>query len=338
MMLGLAGCAGFDQRKGLDPVINGAAVQSASSNKALLLDALARDAGFGPGESIDYFTVAEAGFNYVDDQCRAYFDNLFFLDRGREQIKSGLTAAGQTTAAILGVTGAAAPSLAIVAQAFGFAANATDMVTGTYLYRLPPATTQGFVEKLQLAFRDAAAANRARINTPTAAYYLIQRYLDLCLPPTIEAEITKHIGSASAISVPAGGGSLFSVESVGAPATVLRQAPRVTTTVIRNPSTPLPERRPMLPPETSDPRYTKIERGLFPHEIKQWQTALCVEPVDGNLGDRHSETRKAIRNFLVSQKARDPSDNSDASFEIGAREKVFLSRLTHSHTSCPGKP
>ncbi|MCI0735914.1 MAG: hypothetical protein L0Y50_06530, partial [Beijerinckiaceae bacterium] len=193
VMLDLAGCAGFDQRRGLNPIIDGAAVQTASYNKTVIINALAIDAGYSPGEPVDYYRVAEAGFNYVDDQCRSYFDTLFFIDRGREQFKSGLTAASATTAAILGVTHASAPSLAILATAFGFASAATDIVTGTYLYALPPATTQSFVERRQFAFREGAAANRAGINTPTGAYFQIQRYLNICLPPTIEAEITRQI-------------------------------------------------------------------------------------------------------------------------------------------------
>ena len=105
LALSMGGCIGLEQRTGPSPVIDGAAAYSASDNKAILLSALARDAGFRPGEPVDYYQVAEAGFNYVDDQCRSYFDELFFLNRGREQAKSGISAAGQTTAAILGVTG-----------------------------------------------------------------------------------------------------------------------------------------------------------------------------------------------------------------------------------------
>lgn len=168
--------------------------------------------------------MAEAGFNFVDDQCRSYFDNLFFLQRRRDEFKSGLAASAATTATILGVTNATVPTLTIVAAAFGLASSATDIVAGTYLYTQPPAITQGFVERLQLAYRAGAANNRALINTPTSAYYQIQRYLNLCLPPTIEAEITRQISSSSAVFVPSGAGAFFDVQSVGAPASAL---PRV---------------------------------------------------------------------------------------------------------------
>ncbi len=292
VLLGLAGCAEFDQRKGLDPIIDGTAVHTASNNKDWILNGLAEDANVHDGDSDYYYLVTEAGFNYVDDQCRSYFDSLFFLERRRDELKSGLAASAATTAAILGVTHASTPSLAIVAAAFGLASSATDIVAGTYLYRLPPATTQGFVEKLQLAYRAGAAANHALINSPTSAYYQIQRYLNLCLPPAIEAEITRQISSSSAIAVPAGAGALFDVQSVGAPASALPRARFI------GPS-------PITRQEVGKTRIGSIvERAQpvthIPIEtvksafVRQVQAALCV-PVDGVLGD---PTRGAIRTYL----------------------------------------
>lgn len=210
---GLAGCNDFQHRTGPDPVLSAAAVQDASRNKSAIMVALAQDAGYFPGDKIDYYRVAEAGFNFVDDECRSYFNALFFLDRRRDELKSGFAAAAATTAAILTATGASQLSLGIVAAAFGLASNATDIYAGTYLYRLPPATTLAFVERLQSAFRDGAAAHRDSIDSLTTAYYVIQRYLNLCLPPTIEAEITKQISSTDAFNTPAGGGALFSVQT-----------------------------------------------------------------------------------------------------------------------------
>ena len=79
-----------------------------------------------------------AGFNYVDDQCTAYFDQLYFIDRERGQLKSGLAAASGTTAAILGVTNASTLTMSVVASAFGFASAATDILAGTYFTPFPP--------------------------------------------------------------------------------------------------------------------------------------------------------------------------------------------------------
>jgi len=248
----LSGCMGFDHAKGPAPFLDGSAVRQASDNKAIILAALAADAGYNQGVVPDWYAVTEAGFNYVDDTCRAYFDELFFLNKGREQLKSGLTSAGQTTSAILAVTGAASPTLAIVAQAFGFANSEVDVVTGTYLYGLPPATTLGFVEKFQLAYRDAAEKSRRSINSPTTAYYQIQRYLNLCLPPKIEAEIAKQIDATTTFGVATSDNGLFTVQASSNPP--LAQSSFIRPTVIKQVDQSLPHlsRRPLIPASTTD--------------------------------------------------------------------------------------
>ncbi len=139
---GLVGCNELGLRRGPAPVLDATAVQTAASNQETIIQALADDAGVHGNPTDYYYRVAEAGFNFVDDQCQAYFDTIFFIDRERSQIKSGLAAAGATTAAILGVTNASTLSMSVVASAFGFASATTDIVAGTYLYSLPPSTTQ----------------------------------------------------------------------------------------------------------------------------------------------------------------------------------------------------
>lgn len=225
--LALGACNGPISRvSGLDPVLDSTAVSAASENKHRLLRALAADAGFA-GEPIDWYLVAEAGFNYVQDQCTAYFDELYKFDRQREAFKSSFSIFGQTTSALLAITGASAPSIAAAAQAFGLGSSMTDIVGGTYLYRRPPASAQTLVERLQLAFRDGAARQRPSINSPTAAYYNIQRFLSLCLPPRIEAEIDRQIGATQVVAVDQGPGSPFSLETLTPPSPGLAAAGRV---------------------------------------------------------------------------------------------------------------
>lgn len=318
MILGLTGCAGFELRKGPDPVLDGTAAYNASGNKELLLGALARDAGFNsetPASADFYYMVAEAGFNYVDDQCRAYFDHLFFLNKGREQLKSGLAATNQTTLAILGITGAAVPTMTIVAQAFGLASAATDIVSGTYLYALPPATTQGFVERLQLAFRAQASRNSGFVRSPAAAYYLIQRYLNLCLPPTIEAEITKQISNTGVVGQPVGNGEFFTLTTFsttpqspvlsgpissgkGSSRSPIDQRRRASSSAIFNPREPLPETQ-KQPPSMGGLHL--FEQSLKFPKKKQIQKALCVSP-SGEF-DLDPDTRKAFRFYLEGRRA-----------------------------------
>ena len=63
----------------------------------------------------------------------------------------------------------APPRGLILLRPLHFGVSVTELVAGSYIYRLPPATTHGFVQRLQTAFRDAAAANQASIKTWTTA-------------------------------------------------------------------------------------------------------------------------------------------------------------------------
>src|SRR5215207_6755631 len=156
----VSGCSyGLDKRYGLDPVLNADVVQTSSNNRLRILAALAEDAQLSSGTPSPsyWYYISQAGFNHIDDECRTYFHQIFFLNRDRERIKGGLGAASAATAAILGVTGASVSSMAIVAQAFGLGIAGTDLATGAYLFQLPPAMTQGFVKEMQLAYREGAA-------------------------------------------------------------------------------------------------------------------------------------------------------------------------------------
>lgn len=289
-VLALASCNVLQYRHGPSPILQGSEVAAASANKLVLLRALAQDASIGGDRASDWYLISEAGFNFVDDQCRAYFDELFFLDRRSERLKTGFVVADKTTAAILAVTGASVPTMNIVAQAFGFAINATDLIAGTYLYRLPPATTQGFVSKLQLRFRQEAAMARASVNSPTIAYYMIQRYLDLCLPPRIESEIAKQVNATTAVGVPGGPGAeaLFSLETVSSPPIAVITPPvippAVRERVIVRGGDPLTKRKPL----GEEPKQRIQDAFLL-----QVQASLCV-PATGTLD---SATDRAIRNY-----------------------------------------
>jgi hypothetical protein len=288
--LGLTGCNELGLRKGPAPVLDAASVQAAAFNQRAIIDALAQDAGYNLHGNVNYYQVALAGFNYVDDQCGAYFDEIFFLDRGRNQIKSGLAAASATTAAILGVTNASTLSLAVVASAFGFASSATDILAGTYLYSLPPAVTQGFVNKLQTAFREGVAANPANINSPASAYYAIQRYLSLCLPPTIETEIANQINATTAVGVPTGPGSLVSLRTGSSPTPP--RAPFVGPAPLRKEQV----RSNIISSLRSPVTVTETQQGPTSDSfIRQVKAALCVPEKDSSLSP---STELAIKDYL----------------------------------------
>ena len=300
ILFGLTGCDQLGLRKGPAPILDVASVQTAATNQTTVLYALAQDAGYPHPElgGIDWYRVTEAGFNYVDDQCSAYFDTIFFLDRERSQLKSGLAAASATTAAILGVTSASTLSLSVLASAFGFASASTDILAGTYLYSLPPATTQGLVNKLQAAYRDAAATVESEISTPTAAYHHIQSYLALCLPPTIETEVIKTVNAAGAQVVVGPSRTTFSVGSVAAPTPT---APKGRFVTGQNPPPPPPRVVSACGPGVCQGRF---EMGLNKKRTIELQSIAGISPADGKFT---SDTKDKILKFLGDSHLKDPN-------------------------------
>jgi hypothetical protein len=287
---GLGACVTSPAQRhiGPSPVLDADAVVRSSNRIDRIMTALSQDAGGG-----SMYDVAEAGFNYVDDRCMEYFSELFYLNRRKEATKAGLGAFSQTSNAILAATGATGISMAIVAQAFGLASNLTDIAAGTYLYQLPPATTLTFVKKLQGAFRESAARQRSQVNSPATAYHLIQDYLSLCLPPTIEAKLIEHVSDATA--VPARGSSVANIElRVGTENEIERSSP---VTIIREVSRPL--EKPAKPQAGSvkvQPNAVgAFETRLSRSRVAKIQKSLCVAPVNGVIDET---TRVAVDEFF----------------------------------------
>jgi hypothetical protein len=322
LALMLGGC--FEKRYGPDPVIDAGSVETSTDNQIRILTALATDANVVPSRPLYWYEVTQAGFNYIDDQCTVYFRELFFLNRDKDQIKAGLAAAGATTAAILGVTGASAKSIAIVAQAFGLAGISTDLVAGTYLYQMPPATAQGFVKEMQLAYRNGAYSRRTLINSPSTAYHALQDYLSLCLPPTIEAQVAEHIAKARVVADPttSTSGPSFGLNVVTPPAMTRAE---LRAAIINDVNLPL-SNPPKAPPQTRN-RCGTFEQSMSTKDIKATQTALCVPP-DGDLGPPTSKTREKLSAYLA-------SINETPTDCIDDRTWILLTRLIDQHKACP---
>jgi hypothetical protein len=292
----LADCKELDRNRGLNPFIQAGDVEIASQNQVRILNALAIDYNVSNSRSSYWYDVSVAGFNYVDDECRVYFNDLFFLNREKDEIKTGLAAAGATAAAIMGVTGASTQSIAIVAQAFGLGAISTDLVAGTFLYQVPPATALGFVKELQLAYRNGIADRKAMINSPSTSYHAIQDYLSLCLPPTIEAKIAEHVASARATPDPVtGAGPSFGLNVVTVPQVTRAD---IKAAILANADTVLPNAKAKQPAPKGPTVLTDAEAAMLTSEIKDLQAALCV-PQDGNLGQKGSKTRNALLQALT---------------------------------------
>lgn len=226
----VAGCSGlqalWEDRYGPSPILDPVQVQLATAKQVDVLRAFAlgADLPWPPSLSTqsDYwYRVTLAGFNFVDDACTRYMEDLFGWERKRNRTKDILALAASSTAAILGATGAGTQSLVIVAQAFGFATGATTIFADSYLFKLHPSTIQSIVLKLQEAYRNAAAdpARKALIvnGGPSVAYQYVRGYLTLCLPVTLEQKIDEYLQATSAGqnappgTVPGGGAAMMAL-------------------------------------------------------------------------------------------------------------------------------
>lgn len=287
----LSSCNGaVDLADGITPVLHGSSVEAASVNRTRVLDGLRQDAGYG-GVAPEWYDVTLAGFNYVDDACSAYFDRLFKLNRRKDAIRSTLSVGGQTTNAILFATKASQLSMAVVAQAFGLASSLTDIVSGTYLYQLPPATTKSFVAKLSRAYREGVAQQKSSIDGPASAYGYIRGYLDLCLPATIEASLVEHVGAATAVPASTTGSGSVGVK-VGS-----ERDPEVAAALQEPKTSTTP-----LAPQGARPDVRNFSTLISAERLKRIQPLVCV-PSDGKGGP---STDLAIRQFLQGRDALRP--------------------------------
>ena len=274
---------------GISGTLNTPSVERYSGNTYRVLNALRADAAIANTNTVSWYDVTRAGFNFVDQQCVDYFNDLFLLERQRAATKSLISAFGQTTNAILAVTNASSLSINVVAQAFGLADKVTDIVSNSFLYKLPPSTTKGFVREMQSAYRIGAAQNKANIDSPVAAFHEIQNYLELCLPPTIEARLVDHIAGARALPITSPGDTKVVVGSD----TSAEEKARVATIVA-----PLESPKQKLPPVkkagNTPGAINPFEASVPPAQLRQIQTLLCVAPITGKWD---ANTRKAFVAF-----------------------------------------
>lgn len=320
LLLSAASCVDSNSAvSGLSPIFSASDVQAASRNRATILDALRRDAGYA-GAQVDWYQVTLAGFNYVDESCSQYFDQLFKLNRERDATKSALSAIGQTTDAILFATGASKLTMAIIAQAFGLSTSLADIAAGTYLYQLPPATTKRFVETLMTAYREGASKESNKVaGSPAIAYGYIRGYLNLCLPATIESELVNHIDSATAVPDPNTTGSSVSLKVGSDNAGEVAALKEVGSVKEKLPNVALPQTGQIW------------AKTMAPTKLARIQKLLCVEPADGKWGRQTStaaeqfyagrdETRTDIEKYGISEgdarlleKLADENDNRTCS-------------------------
>jgi hypothetical protein len=178
---------------------------------------------------------------------------------------------------------------------------------------------------------EAAWQNRA------SSFRTIRGYIELCLPVVIQANATNAVSVAQPVTVtgnatlatpPAVSAGRASVSEGGVssgPGSLTEAA--VTAAVNRaiqehnltTASGPIP--KPVKPPPPTRDCRTPAECALAPDRIKQYQTALCVEPADGTI---KGLPRSVIHDYLVGRGVIKASDSKNV---IDDQTKTFFDQL-----------
>lgn len=226
----------------------------------------------------------QAGMNDIDRRCDAYLAWLDNRRRWNEPILKQLHSTAAVTAAVMGLSGVGATSIAIAGAAFGFAQETFVNLSGRLITEINQSTVQSLVLTRQNEYREGLRG-KAIPNKP-AALYALRSYLRVCMPMTIETEINTTIVSVERNNAQPG--------RMITPATI-------SGSIITDATAPVQrqERQRIV----SVNRHGAVEQSLSGRLIGAYQAALCV-PQDGDLGPASSVTRMAIRDYLTARTGR----------------------------------
>ena len=230
----LPGCASSDfkarlaGRWGPDPALPASEVSTVITNQTQVLAYIIQDAGLASinaqgmydRNSVDWFQVAEWGFNVGRQDCEVYLNNLFRMNREKQRNDSMLVAIGTAAAAFLTSTTSSQKALSIVAAAFGMSTALNDALFQSFLFTEAPGLVANKVKELQDTYQETMEKNQNdsklgnKINTAHAAYNAIQNYYHICLPQSIEGTLLQAVANTAAKTsdpgkpVPSGTGAL----------------------------------------------------------------------------------------------------------------------------------
>ncbi|TGR84244.1 hypothetical protein EN866_33555 [Mesorhizobium sp. M2D.F.Ca.ET.223.01.1.1] len=203
-----AGCQGaqrWSDRYGPDPELSASDIRQIADQQDLVLKYLTTEVLHKPypipDGSDEWYFVADAGFNYVDQKCDTYLYDLYVRSKELGRTRALITATDKATSAILSVSGVSTATMGMVAQAFGLVSATNDAFGESYLLTIGPTAVSSTVKKLQTAYREQALEDQIEHHTvagPTVALSRMRRYLQLCMPAYIEAQITDYVAKADA--------------------------------------------------------------------------------------------------------------------------------------------
>lgn len=211
LLMVLGGCSGseFMQRygnvaHGIGTSPSSVLVEQRTEGEEKYLAAYAKAAGLQSlpsGVAEDWLQVTLAAVNDIDSECDKYLEMLTNLNKMKKAVQSEVSLLGATTAAIEGVTGASAKSIAITGSAFGLIGGSIDNGVAPLLYQLEPSAVTSLVNKMRQEARTSIISSK--INTRVESVAGIRRYLKSCLPAEIERSVNDAVLKA-ADKIPAG--------------------------------------------------------------------------------------------------------------------------------------
>lgn len=222
--------------------------------------------------------VAEAGIAEVDMLCDQYISALYAFNRDQQSARQGLTAASATTAAILGLTGAAGVTVALVAAAFGLGASLFDAGVNSVLFSVSPDAVRSIAQRGRQAY--LAGIVWKDVTTRPRMMIVVQGYLTQCSPSAIEANINNAATGAPSVASSSADIALKAA-AMAAPSSTFVQNPEV---LISRPVTDKPSELRLTVPEPA-PNLTELERQTITtrDQVRSLQRALGVN-ADGDLG------------------------------------------------------
>lgn len=139
----------------------------------------------------DWRPVVDAGILYADVRCDRYMNALFWFNRARASTSRQIGIGGSAASAAMALLNAGKDLIGLAPLGFTFLDQSVDNVGKGLLFDLDPSIVRSLVEKQQTAYRQGL--NGAGFRTKTGAMNAIQGYAALCLPPSIETEVSRAV-------------------------------------------------------------------------------------------------------------------------------------------------
>ncbi len=139
----------------------------------------------------DWRPVVDAGILYADVRCDRYMNALFRFDRARESTSRQIGFTGSAASAAMALLNASKDLIGLTPLGFTLADETVNNIGKGLLFDLSPSIVRSLVEKQQTAY--VQGLNGTRFTTKTGAMNAIQAYTSICLPPSIETEVSRAV-------------------------------------------------------------------------------------------------------------------------------------------------